>query len=82
MSYFNSDQRSYVDGLARISPERRCWCGWFEIDGIVECHVCPPGKTSADKFAVWCPECRNAPSPDGTKPLVHSVRCSVRKGGE
>jgi hypothetical protein len=28
MSYFNEDQRSYMESLARIPREQRCDCGW------------------------------------------------------
>lgn len=72
---FNSDQRDYMASLAEMSPETKCWCGWYPIG---KCPHCPPAKTSADKLAVWCPECHNAPNPDGTGPITHRIGCSRR----
>lgn len=68
---FNSDQRDYMDYLATVPPELKCWCGWHLL---AECPYCvkeQPGKTSADKMAVWCPECR-------TVPPHHTIGCSRR----
>lgn len=73
MSYFNSDQQDYMRSLAAIPPERKCWCGWYTLG---DCPHCPPGKTAADKIAAWCPECHNAPPPDGSRDIIHNYKCS------
>lgn len=72
----NADQRAAYEALARIPPAERCWCGWFRLG---EClNGCPEGKTAADKLAVACPECHNAPMNHGAGPMVHNVVCSRR----
>lgn len=76
---FNKEQQSYMNYLARTAPEKKCWCGWYRLG---ECPNCPPGKSSADKIAVWCPECRSSPSPDLSRPITHSIGCSHGQDSE
>jgi hypothetical protein len=66
---FNEHQKGHMRYLAGIPPEKKCWCGWYPLG---ECPHCPPGKTSADKMAIWCPECR-------TVPPHHVIGCSRRQ---
>ena len=72
---FNSDQQNYMESLSRISPEKKCYCGWYMIDDIIPCHNCPPGKTLADRLLVQCSECKNYPSADGKQPIIHIKGC-------
>lgn len=72
MSYFNRDQQDYMDSLAGMAPEDKCWCGWYELG---ECPHCPPGFTCADKKAAWCPECHSDPPPGGGV-ITHRFNCS------
>lgn len=78
MSMFNADQRDYMADLAAMPPATKCWCGWYPIG---ECPHCPPGKSAADKVAVWCPDCHNDPGPGGDRPIVHRVGCPRREAG-
>jgi hypothetical protein len=71
--WFNEDQQAYIEYLATIPPEQKCWCGWYKVN---ECPHCPSGKTSADKIAVRCPECHNDPGPEGDRPIIHRKGCS------
>lgn len=73
MSLFNEHQEEYLRSLARIPPEHKCWCGWYQVD---HCPVCPKHITNADKLKIWCPECKNAPSDFGKGELIHSIFCS------
>lgn len=75
---FNAEQTEYIEYLGHLAPEVKCWCGWYKLG---ECPHCPPGKTSADKMAVWCPECHNDPGPGpngGT--IIHRFDC--KRGGK
>jgi hypothetical protein len=72
---FNTYQQEYIGYLATLTAESKCWCGWYRLG---ECPHCPFGKTAADKIAMWCSECHNAPSPDGEQPIIHNVTCSNR----
>ena len=72
MSYFNSDQESYMEFLSSVAPERKCWCGWFMVGA---CPNCPPALTLAAKKAVWCKDCHNAPANYGTGILTHNKSC-------
>lgn len=45
--YLNSEQRDYMKSLDRIPPERKCYCGWYELG---QCPNCPKDKTCADKL--------------------------------
>ncbi len=67
---FNSDQNDYMDSLARMPLESKCWCGWFAKG---ECHSCPPEKTCADKIALRCPECQEYP-------ILHNSKLQHRRG--
>jgi hypothetical protein len=77
VTMFNSDQRSWMESLAAIPPDRKCWCGW---DRLGECNnppsICRPGKTSADRMAVWCQDCHDEPWDDGV--IHHRVGCPRR----
>lgn len=68
---FNEHQRGHMAYLATIPPEAKCWCGWYPLGECYHCNREMPGKTSADKMAVWCPECR-------TVPPHHVYTCSRR----
>lgn len=74
MSYFNEEQQGYMEYLAKIPPKDKCWCGWYLVG---ECPSCPRGKTAADKMAVRCPKCFNAPPPDLSRPIIHCKGCSL-----
>lgn len=53
-AWMNSDQREYAESLARVSPEERCWCGWFLLHSTnakVPHGDCQLGRTCADKLA-------------------------------
>ena len=82
MSYFNSEQLAHMDALDRMPPETKCWCGWDRLGECWNCNRDCPGKTAADKMAAWCPECRNAPSPDGAQPIIHRYGCSRGLSGD
>jgi len=74
MSYFNKDQEAYIDSLAKMPPESRCYCGWFPKG---ECHTCPKDLTLAEKMARWCIHCHNAPpAHDLNAPIIHNIRCT------
>lgn len=75
MSYFNSDQRSYMRSLDDMLPESKCWCGWYPLG---KCQDCPPDKSAADKIAAWCPECHDDPGPKGDRAITHRIGCSKR----
>lgn len=72
MSYFNADQRDYMDGLAAMPADAKCWCGWFALG---ECHSCPPDVTAADKLRARCPGCGNDPGPHFARLIVHRIGC-------
>ena len=79
MSYLNGEQAGESARLERIPPEKRCYCGWYDLG---DCPNCPPGRTCADKLALRCkhPECRNYPpanKPD--EPIIHTMNCPTRK---
>lgn len=74
VSYFNSDQQSYMDSLARMPPENKCWCGWFPVG---QCHTCPADKTLAQRQAVQCQSCCNAPDNFGAGKIIHNIRCTA-----
>lgn len=38
---FNSDQLDYMDSLAAMPPETKCYCGWWPAG---KCFSCPPDK--------------------------------------
>lgn len=78
MSHFNSDQQDYMRSLDEMPPESKCWCGWYPVGQCYSgCNERAPGKTSADKMAVWCPGCHNSPPPDLSRPIVHNIKCSI-----
>jgi hypothetical protein len=70
----NSEQNAYMAALDKLEPSERCWCGWSEA-GKCNAPECPTGETLADKMAVWCADCHNAPSPDGSRAIVHRKGC-------
>ena len=72
MSYFNADQESYMRYLDSISPEKKCWCGWY---GIGQCLNCKTTRTCADKLAERCTECGNDGGPE-KKTITHIITCS------
>jgi len=49
MSYFNEDQEDYMRSLAKIPPEKKCYCGWYPLG---ECGNprCQNGKSNADRI--------------------------------
>jgi hypothetical protein len=76
VSLFNADQQSWMDALGRMPPETKCWCGWDRLGDCYNCKRDGISKSFADKIAVWCPECNNAPSADGARPIIHRRGCS------
>lgn len=49
MSIFNEHQEAYMEMLAKIPAEKKCYCGWYKLG---ECqNRCDPAKTNADK--IW-----------------------------
>ena len=75
---FNSDQQSYMDMLSNLPALAKCWCGWYLLGECPNCATYAPGKTCADKMAVWCPECHNDPGPNsGT--ITHIKGCKQNK---
>lgn len=71
MSFFNQEQQEHMNYLSSIPPEKRCWCGWYELG---KCLNCPSGVTSADKMARRCPICTMVPSrPEDENP--HTKKC-------
>lgn len=64
---FNSEQMAHMDYLGRVSPEKKCWCGWYVLGQTPACPHCPPGKTNADRIAAWCHECHGDPR-NGSRP--------------
>lgn len=78
--YLNEDQQAYVDYLARIPPERLCYCAWFPLG---ECPHCPLGLTAADKIARRCPSCHSyPPATDLDRQIVHSIGCKAGANAE
>lgn len=76
---FNDDQRDHMRELSERPPETLCWCGWATKG---ECPNCPPELSCADKMAVWCPECHNAPpATDRSKPITHQRGCKRARAG-
>lgn len=73
MSYFNSDQESYMKSLDAIPLEQKCWCGWYRLG---ECPNCKTTRTCADKVAAQCPVCRNDGGPEN-RPITHRIGCTV-----
>ena len=56
----NEHQKDYCRYLGTLTPEAKCWCGWYRAE---ECH-CErrnAGLTCADKLARACSECGNTP---------------------
>jgi hypothetical protein len=45
--YFNADQIDYMRQLDQMSPETKCYCGWYPLG---KCPHCPAGRTCADKL--------------------------------
>ena len=71
---FNSYQQSYMDMLSNLPALAKCWCGWYLLGECPNCATYAPGKTCADKMAVWCLECHNDPGPNsGT--ITHIKGC-------
>lgn len=76
MSYFNAEQEAHMADLAKIPADTKCWCGWF-MKG--ECHSCPSHLSCANKLALRCGQCGNAPNPHAlAAPIIHTVNCPTR----
>lgn len=45
--YFNADQLDHMRALDTLTPEEKCYCGWYPLG---HCPHCPKGKTCADKL--------------------------------
>lgn len=73
---FNQEQTAYMQYLASIPPEQKCWCGWSLLGECSNCRTYAPGKTTADRMEVWCPECHNDPGPNGLTTIIHRKGCS------
>lgn len=74
---FNDEQNAYMDSLAEMPPETRCWCGWYAKGDCYNCKRDPrvADKSCADKLALRCSECGNTPSvPEW--PVFHTRTCS------
>jgi hypothetical protein len=71
---FNAGQIDYMEYLSRQDPSTLCWCGWYEKGKCNAGTPCPPDKSCADKMAVWCPDCHNAPDLI-TGEIIHRVGC-------
>jgi hypothetical protein len=74
-SYFNEEQQDYMKSLAKLGPENLCYCGWYPKGKCSTPSPCPPDKSAADKIAARCPDCHNAPPPDGSRPIIHIYTC-------
>ncbi len=72
MSMFNADQRAYMQSLARIPEQERCWCAWYRLG---ECDHCAPGRTLAMRRDEECPVCGSYPSSTG-RDIVHRKGCA------
>ena len=75
---FNSDQQEYMVHLSNLPAAAKCWCGWYLLGECSNCATYAPGKTCADKMAVWCPECHNDPGPNGGT-ITHIKGCKQNK---
>lgn len=60
MSYFNEDQLDYMESMAKVPLEKKCWCCWYMFG---ECPHCPTDVNGADKMAAMCNNCRAYPVP-------------------
>lgn len=74
----NQEQQEYVNSLAAIPDENRCWCGWYRLD---QCPNCDKSSSLADRLKVSCKhkQCRNYPrqgDPEGT--IIHNIACPDR----
>jgi hypothetical protein len=72
---FNKEQREYMDSLAAIPDEKRCWCGWGSLG---RCLRCDKSTSLADRLRVSCRhrQCRAYPrqnDPEGK--ITHTVTC-------
>ena len=72
MSYFNSEQVDHMRSLSKISPDKLCYCGWYELG---DCPHCGDKLTAFDKMKLRCPECGNSPS-YGESNTTHIKGCS------
>jgi len=75
MSFLNPYQEAHVADLARIKPENKCYCGWYNLG---ECPSCPPSKTCADKMKARCKYCGNSPPPEGGE-ITHIINCRMAR---
>jgi hypothetical protein len=69
---FNEYQIEHMKYLESISPDKRCWCGWYELN---KCPRCPKDRTCEEKLAVRCPECHNDPGWNGNTKIIHTIGC-------
>lgn len=72
-SWMNEEQEDYVKSLAKIGPDKLCFCGWFVLG---KCHSCPKDVTAAFKLANRCFECQNNPCDPKTLKIYHKLNCS------
>jgi hypothetical protein len=72
---FNKEQTEYIESLSKISPEKRCYCGWERFGKCYNCNRSEyrKGKTCADKLKEWCPECHIEPY---NGKIRHAMCCS------
>ena len=65
----------YIDSLAAIPAEKRCWCGWNRLD---QCPNCDPKTSLADRLELSCKQCRNYPRQnDPDHKITHSISCPI-----
>lgn len=74
MSYFNQDQQDYMNSLALMPAEQKCWCGWYRLGQCPNCHTM---RSCAEKLVERCPECWNDGGPD-KGPIIHRIGCTRR----
>lgn len=74
---FNREQIAYMETLAQMPADTKCWCGWYSVREckVIECKKSDLGLTCADKLAAACGECGNVPWEPGEK-INHKAGCS------
>jgi hypothetical protein len=76
MSYFNEDQEDSMRYLDSLSPEMKCWCGWYEAGKCDTPSPCPADATMADRLKATC-ACGGYPGKPGS-PMYHRPGCLAR----
>lgn len=73
---FNDEQVSYMNYLATVAPNEKCYCGWFMVK---ECPHCKGRATCADKLEIRCqsPKCLNYPHLGGRPTIIHNIACTT-----